>query len=274
LQLLVSVRSAVEVRAALNGGADIVDAKEPARGALGAVSAETLIEIVNEVPHSRAFSIALGDFSTVEAVEAAVASVQLPQRAAPSFLKLGFAGTRSPGRTGELLNAAVQAASRLVSTPAIVAVCYADSERADSISPDLLPTLAQQAGAAGVLLDTYVKDGRGLLNWRKPIELAAWVSQARGRRLMTALAGSLSVREVYDVCRVGSDVIGFRGAACDAGRSGQVSTERVRLLREQMELEPPRMGDSAYAAKPDRETQDYALYPGATTSRKSRKNNN
>jgi hypothetical protein len=34
------------------------------------------------------------------------------------------------------------------------------------------------------------------------------------------------------------------------------------------------MGDIAYAAKPDRETQDYAPYPGATISRKSRKNNN
>jgi hypothetical protein len=27
------------------------------------------------------------------------------------------------------------------------------------------------------------------------------------------------------------DVIGFRGAACDAGRLGQVSTERVAVLR-------------------------------------------
>jgi (5-formylfuran-3-yl)methyl phosphate synthase len=274
LQLLVSVKSAVEVRPALNGGADIVDAKEPARGALGAVSAETLSEIVNQVPPTRAFSIALGDFRTVDAVEAAVASVQLPQRAAPSFLKLGFAGTRLPARVGELLNAAVQAASRLISPPAVVAVGYGDSERADSISPDLLLTLAQQAGAAGVLLDTYVKDGRGLLDWWKPIDLAAWVSEARGRRLMTALAGSLSVGDVYDVCRLEPDVIGFRGAACDGGRSGQVSAQRVRQLREHMELEPPEMGRRAYAAKADRETQDYAPYPGVTTSRKSRKNNN
>jgi hypothetical protein len=34
------------------------------------------------------------------------------------------------------------------------------------------------------------------------------------------------------------------------------------------------MGGSAYPAKPGGETQDYAPYPGATTSRKSRKNNN
>jgi (5-formylfuran-3-yl)methyl phosphate synthase len=273
LQLLVSVRSAVEVRAALNGGADIVDAKEPARGALGAVSAETLSEIVNQVPSGRAFSVALGDFSTVDAVEAAVASVQLPQRATPSFLKLGFAGTRLPERVGELLNAAVKTASRLASPPAVVAVGYADSDRAESISPDLLLALAQQASVAGVLLDTYMKDGRGLLDWWNPIDLEAWVSEARGHGLMTALAGSLSVGDVRDVCRVAPDVIGFRGAACHGGRSGQVSAEHVRLLREQVELHRE-IGGSAYAAKPGRETQDYAPYPGATTSRKSRKNNN
>ena len=39
MQLLVSVRSAVEVAPALAGGADIIDAKEPDRGSLGAVSA-------------------------------------------------------------------------------------------------------------------------------------------------------------------------------------------------------------------------------------------
>ena len=238
MQLLVSVRSALEVEAALKGGADIVDAKEPARGALGAVSAETLNKIVNQVSPARAFSVALGDFSTVDAVEAAVASVHLPPRTAPTFLKLGFAGTRLPGRVGELLNAAVQTASRLASPPAVVAVGYADSERAESISPHLLLALAQQAGATGVLLDTYMKDGPGLLDLWKRIDVEEWVSEARGYRLMTALAGSLSVGDVYDICRVGPDVIGFRGAACDGGRSGRVSVERVRLLREQVEPQP------------------------------------
>jgi uncharacterized protein (UPF0264 family) len=263
----------LEVEAALKGGADIVDAKEPARGALGAVSSQTLSKIANQVPPARAFSVALGDFSTVDAVEAAVALVHLPPRTAPTFLKLGFSGTCLPGRVGELLNAAVQTASRLASPPAVVAVGYADSERAESISPHLLVALAEQAGAAGVLLDTYMKDGRGLLDLWKCIDIEAWVSEARSCQLMTALAGSLSVGDVYDVCRVGPDVIGFRGAACDGGRSGRVSVERVRELREQMDLEPA-VGGSAYPAKPGRETQDDGPYPSMATPPKSRKNNN
>ena len=45
MRLLVSVRAAAEVAPALAGGADIIDAKEPARGSLGAVSPTRLREI-------------------------------------------------------------------------------------------------------------------------------------------------------------------------------------------------------------------------------------
>ena len=49
MRLLVSVRSEEEARAALAGGADIIDAKEPSRGALGAVEIGVLREIVSVV---------------------------------------------------------------------------------------------------------------------------------------------------------------------------------------------------------------------------------
>ena len=42
MRLLVSVRNAEEAESALQGGADILDAKEPANGALGKVDATTL----------------------------------------------------------------------------------------------------------------------------------------------------------------------------------------------------------------------------------------
>src|SRR5439155_397097 len=42
MRLLVSVADAAEARAALGGGADIIDAKEPRHGALGVVAPEVL----------------------------------------------------------------------------------------------------------------------------------------------------------------------------------------------------------------------------------------
>ena len=45
MRLLVSVASATEASAALAGGADVIDAKNPLAGALGAVSVGVLREI-------------------------------------------------------------------------------------------------------------------------------------------------------------------------------------------------------------------------------------
>ena len=45
MQLLVSVTDAIEAAAALDGGADIIDAKDPASGALGAVTVDVFRDI-------------------------------------------------------------------------------------------------------------------------------------------------------------------------------------------------------------------------------------
>jgi len=59
--LLISVRSASEVETAITGGADIIDAKEPTRGALGPVSESELKAIANAVAGRKPFSAALGE---------------------------------------------------------------------------------------------------------------------------------------------------------------------------------------------------------------------
>ena len=108
MQLLVSVRSAAEVEGALRGGADIIDAKEPDRGSLGPVSPSTLAAILGLVPRQYPVSVALGDMGSPGDVLAAIGSIELPSRPAPTYLKLGFAGVRSPDAvTGMLAAAAV-----------------------------------------------------------------------------------------------------------------------------------------------------------------------
>ena len=57
MRLLVSVRSAEEVSAALAGGADIIDAKEPARGSLGRVTPAVLSAIAARTPASVPLSV-------------------------------------------------------------------------------------------------------------------------------------------------------------------------------------------------------------------------
>lgn len=236
MQLLVSVRSADEVAAALAGGADIIDAKEPGRGSLGPVEPDALNRILQELPGDCGASVALGDVTQPEQVVDALNRLELPPRGTPTYLKLGFAGVGSPQRVGQLLETAVSIAKEMASSPRVVAVAYADFERAGTISAALILSLAEAAGAAGVLLDTHGKDGEGLLAWLSPADLADWVAIGRRAELLIALAGSLRAYDLPLVCQADPAVVGIRGAACDGGRLGRISADRVRRFRQALEL--------------------------------------
>jgi len=187
------------------------------------------------VPPECPFSIALGDLATPEEVLTAIASLELPVRPAPTYLKLGFAGVRSPGIVTRLLTTAVATVAETGSAALVVAVAYADADRAETLAPELVTGSAHRAGAAGVLLDTHTKDGIGLLGWLAPHALASWVASTRREGLLTALAGALTLDNVDAVSAAGPEVVGVRGAACEGGRGGQVAANRVRALRQRLD---------------------------------------
>src|ERR671923_2585613 len=102
MRLLVSVRDADEARAALRGGAEVIDAKDPSRGALGAVDASVLHDIVAVVGGKRPVSAALGDASTGAEVERAARTAA---SCGLSYVKLGFVRTTEATSVRALLSA-------------------------------------------------------------------------------------------------------------------------------------------------------------------------
>lgn len=220
MQLLVSVRGPAEARAALIGGADVIDAKEPRRGPLGAVSPVVLAAIHRAVGSRRPVTAALGDATSARGV------AQDARRAAcrhVAFVKLGFAGTASEARARVLAAAACGAGTR------VVVVAYADWERAQSLAPERLVTVAADVGAAGILIDTARKSAP-LFALRSPEVIGDWVAVAHEAGLFVALAGGLTDADVAVVDELGAEVMGTRGAACHGGRLGRVSRERVATL--------------------------------------------
>jgi len=229
MRLLVSVTCAAEASAALAGGADLIDAKDPQAGALGAVSAEVLREIYAAVAGQRPVTAALGDAGDEAAIERAARTFVA---AGAALVKVGFAGIASAGRVATLTTAAVRGA-RAVSdgNGGVVAVAYADADRAASLAPADLVKIAARAGAQGLLLDTADKVGPGLRGLIAPGEIAAWVAEAHDAGLFVALAGKLTADDLPFVRNAGADIAGVRGAACDGGRTGRVAADRVDLLR-------------------------------------------
>ena len=226
MKLLVSVSNAAEAAAALAGGADIIDAKDPLSGALGAVSLETLRDVTATVAGGRLVTAAIGDAWAHEGSEI---EIERTARAftvnGAAFVKVGFAGITSANRVRNLIAAAVRGAGKCV-----VAVAYADADHVGSLAPDLLVGVAAGAGATGLLLDTADKTGPGLVSLLAPEALAAWVGAAREAGLLVAIAGKLTAGDLPVVRNAGADIAGVRGAACEGGRTGRVSSERVARL--------------------------------------------
>ena len=223
MRLLVSARDAADAAAALAGGADIVDAKEPTAGALGAVAIDVLREMLSTVDAARPVSAALGD--------AVDGSIERRVRACAvegvAFVKIGFAGITDVVQVTEFIASAVGACARACG---VVAVGYADAERVGGIRCDALFDAAARGGAAGVLIDTADKAGPGLLQLSPPEALRRYVSAAHDRGLSIAMAGKLSSADLAVVRDVGADIAGVRGAACRAGRASAISEARVRVL--------------------------------------------
>lgn len=223
MRLLVSVRNASEAAAALAGGADIVDAKEPLNGPLGKVSPAALASIASAVGGGAPISAALGDIGRDDVVSSAHAAAG----AGAVFVKVGFAGMR-----GRLDVAAEMLASTAAGSPAaLVLVAYADYETAGAPSPEEVIALADRSNVSGVLIDTCDKRGPGLTGLMTADSLRTFVARARSAGRTVAIAGSLSVEDLDRVRDAGADIAGVRGAACDGGRSGVVSAARVRALR-------------------------------------------
>src|SRR5262249_61932949 len=203
MQLLVSVASDIDAAAALDGGADIIDAKDPRAGALGAVSLEVFGEIRAGVANRRPLSAAIGD----AADEAAIARTASAFAAAgAAFVKVGLNGVAGAARAASLAAAAQRGLAAAGSgRNGLVVVAYADPDQTAGIAPDALIEIAARSGATGVLLDTADKNGRGLIALMSPAALTVWVARAHVCGLLVAVAGKLTADDLPVVREAGAD---------------------------------------------------------------------
>ena len=182
MKLLVSVVDAGEARVAAAAGADIVDVKNPAEGSLGAPAPAVIADVRAALPAELPVSAAIGDMPNLPGT-AALAALGAA-RSGATFVKVGLWGVSTEDEAVVLLRT-VRDGVASVRGVVVVAAAYADARRvADApLAPELLPRVARAAGVGVCLLDTAVKDGRGLLEWLSPDALASLVAEAHGAGL-------------------------------------------------------------------------------------------
>jgi (5-formylfuran-3-yl)methyl phosphate synthase len=219
VSFLASVTSESEARLCASLGADIIDAKDPAAGALGALPGPTVRAIRARVPQNIPVSATIGDPSGDPA--AVADAVRFMAATGVDFVKIGFAPDAAHMETLQRLSALDLGSARLV------AVLLADN----GVDLGMIAHLSD-CGFAGVMLDTNDKQA-GPLPGRVPAEtLRAFVDGARAAGLFAGLAGSLAAEHVAYLKSFEPDVLGFRGGLCHLGvRADAIDAEAVNAVR-------------------------------------------
>jgi dihydroneopterin aldolase len=222
--MLASVAGPAEAAVALEGGADVIDLKDPARGAFGAVAPAVVRDTVALLRGRRRVSAVAGEVAfTPDSLLPAVTALA---ETGVEWVKIGL----TEGDVAATLAALRPPAARVK----LVAVLFAD--RAPDF--DLLPALAA-AGFAGAMLDTAGKNGGRLLAQCDLPRLARFAALCRDSGLFCGLAGGLEPPDIPRLLPLDPFLLGFRGALCAAGRAGPIAADCVRRVRA---LIPPETG--------------------------------
>lgn len=218
IRLLVSVRSVEEALCVADGGADFIDLKEPARGALGGLPAGTIRDIVAALRTQGStlpVSATIGDVPMHE-LDDILARVATVGGCGVDIVKVGI--ERSPA-AGAVLRALAAGGRPLV--PVFIADRGLD-ERAVS--------LALSLGFAGVMVDTADKRAGSLFE-ALPVEaVQRFVAMAREAGVMVGVAGALRREQAPLIAQLRPDFAGFRSAVCAGERSAALDAQRLREL--------------------------------------------
>src|SRR3954469_11406438 len=181
--MLASVRSLDEALLAIHSGADLIDLKEPSRGALGALDHAAVRICVQSIGGRRPVSATIGDVPSMDP-QTVTQAVECMAATGVDFIKIGFF-------FHPRARDCVTALSRLARNVRLIAVLFADAP----YDAGLIDVLAS-SGFSGAMLDTAIKNGKTLRDWRTTLELGTFLNRTRDLGLLSGLAGSLRTDDI------------------------------------------------------------------------------
>lgn len=263
--LLVSIANLDELPVALEGGADLIDAKNPQKGALGAWSNRqiALLDARLDV-NLRQQGLLSEQGREQEAVPKYVPKEQpkreQPKRGQPKrglkkrwsiaagdppadpsalrqvlavlaqpvradFVKIGLHRPDDPKKWKGMFDALAEWHGRRRLIPVLFADQFQDGD-----DPSEVIRHAIRIGVAGIMVDTADKTVGSLGDYWDMARIADFCTQARDGGLICGLAGSLRIEDIPPLVKASRpDYLGFRGALC--GPSGRASALQLSLVQ-------------------------------------------
>lgn len=217
-QLLISVTSIAEAQIVLDNGVDIIDLKDPATGALGALPLSQIEKIVDFVDGRKRVSATIGDIPMQP--ELIFDSVAKLMNTKVDFIKIGFfpAGNYQP---------TLDKLRTITANVKLIAVLFAEYEYSDALMKSI-----QQAGFHGVMWDTAQKDGNTFMYYRLAINCKKFAKKVLELDMSFGLAGSLQLQHIVAAKELNPTYIGFRGGVCDSNkRESGLDLQKIKAIR-------------------------------------------
>jgi|TARA_R110000851_G_scaffold124035_1_gene254048 (5-formylfuran-3-yl)methyl phosphate synthase len=203
---LASVESLEEAQLLVEQLPDILDMKNPSKGALGALTHQTVTQIVKWINKRCLCSATVGDLPMqAEIISAAIRSMA---DTGVDYVKVGLFDESGLIQCIQQLEPTIRSLKKPV-----IAVIFADQ-----LPQQKLISLLAKSGFAGVMLDTASKDGQGLLNHLSVETLQQFVVEAKSAGLLCGLAGALRIEDIETLSPLQADYLGFRSALCQQHR--------------------------------------------------------
>jgi len=229
---LISPINTQEAREAIEGGADIIDVKNPKEGSLGANFPWVIKNIREITPKDMQVSATLGDVPYKPGTVSLAAAGAVVSGA--DYIKVGLYGTKNYSQALEVMENVVKAVHEFNEDATIVASGYADAHRVGAVDPMEIPRVAADSGADLAMVDTAIKDGKTLFDFMNEEKISKFTTEIHDYGLKSALAGSVTREQLPLLAELGCDVAGVRGAACVGGdrNSGHIHHEAVASLKQ------------------------------------------
>jgi uncharacterized protein (UPF0264 family) len=220
--MLASVNSLEEALIVQQAQVEIIDLKQPERGALGALDLEVVREIVLKIKQEMPISATVGDLEMQP--ELVFNAVQAMAVTGVDYVKIGIFPNGDIFATLEKLKDLTAQGS------ALIAVLFADNP----IDLNLVAAI-KAAGFTGVMLDTMQKKSGSLTQLLSMVDIKNFVSLAQQAQLLCGLAGSLRENDIQTLLPLGADYLGFRGALCQQhNRAGQLDFAAIQRIKQAM----------------------------------------
>jgi len=230
MRLLVSPKNVEEAKSAVEGGADIIDVKNPKEGSLGANFPWVIKEIREIVPKNIPLSATIGDFcfKPGTASLAALGAVT----AGADYIKIGLYDIKTKNEAIEMVYSVSRSIKEYDQDKKVVIAAYSDFERIGSISPLLLPEICKDYNVDVVMVDTGIKDGRSTLEFMSIDTIKTFINDSHSNGFEVAIAGSLNEDDIVKLTMFGPDIIGVRGIVCGGDRNADIDKNLVKALKE------------------------------------------